>query len=137
MLVIEDGPLDTKLLRRELIMGKKIKTYFHSAAEINTAPTLVQKSARCIHSFHNPTKKTWNVNLWGKDILQVLFQCSSGDSEVTIVTMHWSAEDPGKIFGGGKRYLSSPKISVVSKAFRLSQGSPSLHLNGYLGGGGS
>jgi len=57
MLVIEDGPLDTKLLRRELIMGKKIKTYFHSAAEINTAPTLVQKSARCIHSFHNPQKK--------------------------------------------------------------------------------
>ena len=43
MLEIEDGPLNTKLLRRELIMDKEIKTYFHSAAEINRAETLPQK----------------------------------------------------------------------------------------------
>jgi hypothetical protein len=34
MLVTEDGPMNTKSLRRELIMDKKIKTYFHSATEI-------------------------------------------------------------------------------------------------------
>jgi len=63
-------------------MDKEIETYFHSAAEINRARSqvlrVVQKSARYIHSFHNPTKEMWNVNLWRKDILQVLFQCSSG-----------------------------------------------------------
>lgn len=59
MLVIEDGPLNTKLLRWELIKDKEIKIYFHSAAEITRAQILrlVQKSARYIHSFHNPTKK--------------------------------------------------------------------------------
>jgi hypothetical protein len=95
MLVIEDGPLNIKLLGRELNMYKKIKTYFHSAAEINRDQIIVQNSARYIHSFHNPTKKMWNVNLWKKDVLQVLFQCSSEGSAANLVTMAWSAEDPG------------------------------------------
>jgi hypothetical protein len=41
----------------------------------------------------------WNVILWKKDIVQVLFQSSSGDSAATLVIMDWSAEDPGKNFG--------------------------------------
>jgi len=57
----------------------------------------------------------WNVNLWRKDILQVLFQCSSGDGAATEVTMHWSAEDPGKIFGVGIRYLS-PRLPDCLRA---------------------
>lgn len=109
MLVIEDGPSNSKLLRRELIMGMKIKTYFHSAAEINRAQILVQKSARYTHNSHNPIKKMWNVYLWRKDILQFLFQYSSWDSAATLLATDWSAEDPGKIFGGGKRNLSSPE----------------------------
>ena len=44
----------------------------------------------------------WNVYLWRKDILQVLFQCGSGDSAATVLIVDWSTEDPSKIFGGVK-----------------------------------
>jgi hypothetical protein len=65
---------------------------------------LVQKLARYIHSLHNPTTNTWSVNLWSKNILQVLFQCSIGDSVASVVTLDWSPEDPGKIFGAVKDF---------------------------------
>lgn len=50
MLVIEDGPLSTKLLCRALIMDKELKTLFNSAAEIHRAQIIVQKLARYIQS---------------------------------------------------------------------------------------
>lgn len=56
----------------------------------------------------------WNVNLWRKDILQVLFQYSIGDSMASVVTMDWSAEDPGKIFGTVKDFFLLQSVQTES-----------------------
>jgi hypothetical protein len=105
LLVIEDGPLNNKLLCRELIMDKDIIKLLNSAAKIHRAQMLVQKLARYIHSLHNLTTNMWNVNLWRKDILPVLFQYNIGGSVTSVVTMDLSAEDPGKIFGTVKDFF--------------------------------
>jgi hypothetical protein len=71
MLVIEDRPLNDKLLRRELIIDTNISNLFHSAADSNTAQMLVQNSAHT-HSFHNPTKR-WGLLICGGKIFCKLY----------------------------------------------------------------
>jgi hypothetical protein len=75
---------------------------------------LVQKLARYIHSLHNSTTNMWNVNLWKKDILQVLFQYSAGGSVTSVVTMDLSAEDRGKIFGAVKDFFRVQSVQTDS-----------------------